>query len=681
MATGVACPPLILQFTFNNGQLASGGSVLTQVGGINAATYQDSGLATPLPNPIPLNSRGEISNATGASCQLFLTPNTVYVFTLFDGPNGTGNQINVYTYVNGILSSLSYAQTAAESAASVIPANLSYQPSPPYFILERYGNTQSGLMSACAVVAALITPSTQEQGTIVIDQQIVISSNMTIPASVNLKFVGAGQLVISNAVTVTYNGYVEAYRQFIFSLNGSGVINFSGSFQRTFRPEWWGSLGDGNTNDSAALIACLTQASASQGQMLLTALHATTSTLTIPNNIEIIGLGRNLATGFRPNGAVQIIINGFRGKLKGFAIYADLCTLPQTVVVNNGSGNCFNDALEDLYVFGVNQLAGNVCGVSLQTSQDILLSRVRVDIGTGGAGAGSLVGNITSITKSATPTVTVNTVSGTNPFAVGLVVAFAAVTGMTQINGYQGAILSIGGASGAWTAVIANIDTTGFSTYVSGGTMTSVAHGIEISPNAINVSLYKPDIEVATNGILICSNSGDVTILDPYIERHTTSGIYINNSSAQVRIKGGTFLNPSSGQNAITIDLTGPVSNVDIDSPAVYTTGGGVVVINGTGPASNVNVRGVPAGRINNANAYVQVKGSGPFSGTASFAAATTAAVVFVTPLLNNANYAISLSQSATSTSPPWITAKSVSGFTINFGAAFTGNVWWTVDQ
>ena len=84
-------PAPILQFFNNAGQPNAGGSILTQVGGVNYATYQDSAGATPLPNPIPLNSRGEVSNSSGQSCQLFLEEGVVYEFTLFDA---NGNQIN-----------------------------------------------------------------------------------------------------------------------------------------------------------------------------------------------------------------------------------------------------------------------------------------------------------------------------------------------------------------------------------------------------------------------------------------------------------------------------------------------------------------------------------------------------------------------------------------------------------
>jgi hypothetical protein len=100
-ATVAFCPPLILQFTDNQGRLLVGGSVLTQVGGVNTATYQDNGGTTALPNPIPLNSRGEISNSSGQSQQLFLIAGNVYTFTIYDA---SGNQIDQPQYVGNSLS-------------------------------------------------------------------------------------------------------------------------------------------------------------------------------------------------------------------------------------------------------------------------------------------------------------------------------------------------------------------------------------------------------------------------------------------------------------------------------------------------------------------------------------------------------------------------------------------------
>ncbi len=97
MTTQVSISPYGIQFFLNNqGEPNVGGSVLTQVGGINYATYQDSAGTIPLPNPIPLNARGEISNSSGVSCQLFLVSGVTYTFTLYDA---AGNQLNQAAYV------------------------------------------------------------------------------------------------------------------------------------------------------------------------------------------------------------------------------------------------------------------------------------------------------------------------------------------------------------------------------------------------------------------------------------------------------------------------------------------------------------------------------------------------------------------------------------------------------
>lgn len=167
MTTGVLATPPILQFFAANGNPLVGGSVLTQVGGVNTATYSDSGLTTALPNPIPLNARGEISTAAGASAQCFLTPNTVYTFTVSDA---NGNQIWVANYVDGVALTgeaiaaelntvtntaalASYVRTAAEIAAGVTPVNYAYPPG----AFERYGADPSatGVVNTAAIQNAI----------------------------------------------------------------------------------------------------------------------------------------------------------------------------------------------------------------------------------------------------------------------------------------------------------------------------------------------------------------------------------------------------------------------------------------------------------------------------------------------------------------------------------------------
>ena len=165
MTTGVACPAPVFRFCDSRGNSLVGGTVLTQVSGVNAATYQDVALTTPLPNPIVLNSRGEVSTAAGASAQLFLTPNTVYTFTVSDA---NGNQIWVASYVNGVqvsqasIALLLWPQTAAEFAASVVPTNYVYQPGD----VRRYGGDPTNTADSSSAWQSAISLSAQTNGNV-----------------------------------------------------------------------------------------------------------------------------------------------------------------------------------------------------------------------------------------------------------------------------------------------------------------------------------------------------------------------------------------------------------------------------------------------------------------------------------------------------------------------------------
>jgi len=185
-AVSLSAPP-ILQFFDNDGRPCVGGSVLTQVSGVNTATYQDSAGTIPLPNPIPLNNRGEISNSSGASCQLFLITGYVYTLTLSDA---AGNQLNQATYVGsedngvatfraqladptnaangpnligfggtvayttglGLLLSQAFGRTADEIAAGVTPTNYGYPPGD----VRRYGAVGDGVTDDTAAIQAAI---------------------------------------------------------------------------------------------------------------------------------------------------------------------------------------------------------------------------------------------------------------------------------------------------------------------------------------------------------------------------------------------------------------------------------------------------------------------------------------------------------------------------------------------
>jgi hypothetical protein len=234
MTTGVACPLVIPQFFNNLGEPAVGGSVLTQVGGINAATYQDSGLTTALPNPIPLNSRGEVSNAIGASCQLFLTPNTVYTFTLYDA---NGNQLWVATYVNGVqvilsqatIGALLYPQTAAEIAAGVTPTSLWY----PEMNVLRYGATGGGSINDSAAFQAAINVAKVAGGEVFIPKPSVyylltsaldctVSASATYTAGFTVRMEGNPHFSANSPSGSIY----AQHTSHVFDCTGNSAIDF-----------------------------------------------------------------------------------------------------------------------------------------------------------------------------------------------------------------------------------------------------------------------------------------------------------------------------------------------------------------------------------------------------------------------------------------------------------------------
>ena len=142
-ANVVISPVGIQQFFANNGAPCAGGTVLTQVASVNYPTYQDSAGATPLPNPIPLNSRGEVSNASGVSSQLFLEVNKVYTFTLYDA---AGNQLNQSTYVQGPGQQINIYPTSASGSPNALvltstPAIGSYALGQEFIVSAPFTNT------------------------------------------------------------------------------------------------------------------------------------------------------------------------------------------------------------------------------------------------------------------------------------------------------------------------------------------------------------------------------------------------------------------------------------------------------------------------------------------------------------------------------------------------------------
>lgn len=89
------------------------------------------------------------------------------------------------------------------------------------------------------------------QTTLVINSVATISSQVTVPSTINLRFTGAGSLSARSGVTLTIadGNSIKAGPQQIFSLSGTGTVRFT-KFPDVIYPEWWGAKGDDAGQDS-----------------------------------------------------------------------------------------------------------------------------------------------------------------------------------------------------------------------------------------------------------------------------------------------------------------------------------------------------------------------------------------------------------------------------------------------
>ena len=96
--------------------------------------------------------------------------------------------------------------------------------------------------------------------TLIVSEQALVDkpSGTTVPPSMTLWFVGAGQLVVDAGVTLTIQGAILADPgQHIFNTSASGAeVSFTGNnVQKDYWVAWWGPVGDGVADDTAPVQA------------------------------------------------------------------------------------------------------------------------------------------------------------------------------------------------------------------------------------------------------------------------------------------------------------------------------------------------------------------------------------------------------------------------------------------
>lgn len=77
-----------------------------------------------------------------------------------------------------------------------------------------------------------------------------LTESLTIPANVTVSFPSGALWSIPSGVVLTINGYIDAGAYQIFT--GEGLVKYTSANPRAY-VEWWGAVGDGVTDDSAAI--------------------------------------------------------------------------------------------------------------------------------------------------------------------------------------------------------------------------------------------------------------------------------------------------------------------------------------------------------------------------------------------------------------------------------------------
>lgn len=169
--------------------------------------------------------------------------------------------------------------------------------------------------------------------------------------------IGASTSLSVNASSVLYNE------------GGTGAVNSNvkAKLQEYLSVKDFGAVGDGTTDDTVAIQAAITQATAT-GQVLLinAGTYKTTSSLTITGGNWIIGEGKSTTIINYSGSSSAIIASGWGGKIQGLTVYtSDVAS--NGIEVGNTSRNC---SINDVYI----QLTGGSGVYAASTGSGIYLN-------------------------------------------------------------------------------------------------------------------------------------------------------------------------------------------------------------------------------------------------------------------------------------------------------------------
>lgn len=322
------------QFFTNTGAVLTGGKLYTYLAGTTtpATTYTSASGAVAQPNPIVLDAAGRVPN----SGEIWLTDGITYKFVLKDS---TDVLIATYDNISGINSNfISFTNQqqiiTATAGQTVFNLSISYQPGTNSLSVFVDGVNQYG-------------PGAQYAYTETDSDTVTFVSGLHVGAEVKFTTTQQQGAGVTNASQITYDPA------------GTGAVstNVQAKLRQTVSVEDFGAVGDGVTNDTAAIQAAINSLVSGQ-TLMFSQNYKITAALTITNKsrIRLSGKGRVFFSG-APSGDYIFTMVGTIDDLEidSLTLEGDNnASYSQGAIGNNSGQTISNTRFHDLTIKNIN---------------------------------------------------------------------------------------------------------------------------------------------------------------------------------------------------------------------------------------------------------------------------------------------------------------------------------------
>ena len=312
------------QFFDNSGYPLTGGKLYSYVAGTttNATTYTSSNGAAAHSNPIILDAAGRVPSGG----EIWLTDGITYKFVL---KTSTDTLIATYDNISGINSNfVSYTSQqsiqTATAGQTVFTLPISYQPATNSLSVFVDGVNQYGPGAQYAYVET-------DANT------VTFTSGLHLDAEVKFTTTQQQNAGVADASQVTYDP----------PFTGAVVTNVEAKLEQTVSVKDFGAVGDGVTDDTAAIQAAIDYLSNGQTLYIPLGTYSITSTLTVNRQAFIIqgqsgaydsGTGSIFVWNGADSGTLLKVTNGLRSVYQYFQIISGSGTLDVAINLYSTSG-------------------------------------------------------------------------------------------------------------------------------------------------------------------------------------------------------------------------------------------------------------------------------------------------------------------------------------------------------